>query len=119
MSSKHHLATPNAPFLKEDIEKLKKLREHYAAKRATEAEQKLREAHFMRCGKCGHTLVPKLFHGVEIDVCTHCGAVLLDQGELEQLTGETGQKLVDMLANLFGFTKGSAGTVDDAGPEKP
>ena len=33
---------------------------------------------------------PKIFQGVEIDICPSCGAVLLDPGELEELAGVLG-----------------------------
>ena len=46
--------------------------------------------HHNKCGKCGGTMHPKLFKGVEIDICEDCGSVLLDPGELEELAGEEG-----------------------------
>ncbi len=50
-------------------------------------------------------MAPKLFKGVEIDVCGDCGAVLLDPGELEQLAGEESHGLQN-LAAFFGLSQG-------------
>lgn len=39
-----------------------------------------------RCPRDGASLVEREFHHVKLDVCSSCGGVWLDQGELEQLT---------------------------------
>ena len=44
---------------------------------------------------------PKLFKGVEIDICEECGAVLLDPGELEELAGEEGTAVSGLLGFFF------------------
>jgi len=67
---------------------------------AAEREASDRKSRFHnKCGKCGHDMFPKLFKGVEIDVCSECGAVLLDPGELQELAGSEG----DGVGDLFGF----------------
>ena len=38
------------------------------------------------CPKCGSQMLPVPRFGVEIDQCTGCGGIFLDQGELEVLT---------------------------------
>ncbi len=49
-----------------------------------------RQAHWMRCPKCGSELAEVQFRDVKVDKCFTCGGVYLDDGELEQLTGKPG-----------------------------
>ncbi len=49
-----------------------------------------RQAHWMRCPKCGSELAEVQFRDVKLDKCFTCGGVYLDDGELEQLTGKPG-----------------------------
>lgn len=39
----------------------------------------------LTCPRCHDLLVPKLEHGVEIDVCSHCSGIWLGRNELDQL----------------------------------
>lgn len=39
----------------------------------------------LTCPRCRDVLIPKLEHGVEIDVCSHCSGIWLDRNELDQL----------------------------------
>lgn len=77
-----------------------------ANRRKAEADRAaLKAAHAQRCGRCGGSLQPRDFRGVEIDVCEDCGCVLLDPGELEQLAGKDESGALRGLANIFGFKK--------------
>lgn len=91
-----------AYFAKIDQENKQKL----AAQVQTEREQAERaerqKLHAGCCGKCGDTLVPEIFRGVEIDVCQGCHSVLLHPGELEQLAGPDESGVISALAGLFG-----------------
>lgn len=89
-------------FAKLDREKIAKMKAKQAAEGAVKAAQELRELHHHRCGKCGTAMDTKGFRGVEIEVCPACGAVLLDNGELETLAG---QDQTGMIAGLFGMFK--------------
>ena len=101
-------------FHREDQEKLRLRREALAAQKAAEQEAALKALHYFHCGKCGHKMETQLYHGVEIEVCPHCGAVLLDPGELQQLTGD-GRGAVERLAGFFNFfSKPEEGADDDA-----
>ena len=71
--------------------------------KASAAERKA--LHHLKCGKCGGDMHPKLFKGVEIDICETCGAVLLDPGELEELAGEDGSGVLSSIGDLFQFTR--------------
>lgn len=70
----------------------------------TESER-LKELHRLRCGKCGQQMQTTHFKGVEIEVCTTCGAVLLDAGELQLLAGEERHGILTAVAHVFGFTR--------------
>lgn len=68
-------------FAKRDAELITQTRERELARQA-EAERRL---HFMKCPKDGYDLIPQEHHGVQVDLCTHCGGMWLDRGELDQL----------------------------------
>src|SRR5688572_29951656 len=68
-------------FVRRDAELLQKQREAQA-KAALAAE---RMTHFMKCPKCGANLITTDLHGVQIDRCSECGGLWLDNGELETL----------------------------------
>lgn len=93
-------------FHREDQERLRKLKEQLDAERV-EADRAARKAlHAGHCGKCGGQTSPRVFKGVEIDVCPDCGAVLLDPGELETLVGEDKGANSGWLSEFFSFTRG-------------
>ena len=72
-------------FAKLDAEKRKQLRERLDHKRQQEHKKKEREAHWMKCPKCGADLKEVKFRGVAVDECKECGGLWLDHGELELL----------------------------------
>lgn len=68
-----------------------------------EAEER-KQLHFHKCGKCGSDMATKAFRGIEIEVCTNCGSVLLDPGELQTLAGED---QTDLFSSFFGMFRSS------------
>lgn len=56
-----------------------------AARETADERRRLKELHWLRCPKCGHTMHSERLSGVEVDHCTFCEGVYLDAGELEQL----------------------------------
>ena len=70
-------------------------RERHAAKRKQE-----KELHWMKCPKCGTTLVELPLRGVMVDKCSSCHGIWLDKGELELLAGEESSFLASF-RNLF------------------
>jgi acetyl-CoA carboxylase beta subunit len=50
-----------------------------------EQRKRLKEAHFMKCPKCGHDLKAEDLEGIEIDRCSFCEGFFMDAGELDQL----------------------------------
>lgn len=87
-------------FARVEIDKMKRLAQDRRAKHTDEDRLKLKELHYMRCPKCGMELHTLAFKGVEIERCYDCGAVVLDQGELEKLAGEE-ESLVSSIVGLF------------------
>lgn len=74
-------------FARLDAEKRAALKRRLDGVQSQAADEALRELHHFKCGKCGHDMKTELFRGFEIEICSNCGAVLLDPGELEQLAG--------------------------------
>jgi hypothetical protein len=88
-------------FARQTLEQKQKLAQQLATEKAAKEAAERKALHANKCGKCGGDLVEKGFRGVEIDVCTSCGAVLLDPGELEQLAGADKTGVLASLSKLF------------------
>ena len=73
-------------FARQEIERRKKWAAEQASKMASEEKEKTKQAHWMKCPKCGMDLQEIGLHGVKVDQCAHCGGIFLDAGELEQLS---------------------------------
>jgi hypothetical protein len=89
-------------FARQDAAKLAKLRASALADKMGEELDNLKDLHFHRCGHCGGAMHTKPFRGVEIEVCDDCGSVLLDQGELEKLSGQDESGMLSGILSLFG-----------------
>jgi hypothetical protein len=74
-----------------------------AAKERDEELKRLREAHYMKCPKCGHDLKEEALEGINIDRCTFCEGVYLDAGELERLSLKKDDERKGMLRKLIGI----------------
>lgn len=70
-------------FAREEYERLKAIEEKKHDKMAEEEKAGLKDLHYMKCPKCGMDLVTIDYKGVQIDRCSGCEGVWLDQGELE------------------------------------
>ncbi|MDA0803004.1 MAG: zf-TFIIB domain-containing protein [Planctomycetota bacterium] len=90
-----------AVFKQQELEALAKLREKLSAQRVDAAASAAKEAHWMRCPKCGGTMSEVAQGGVMIDKCAGCGGVFFDAGELEILVRheKAGRSI---LGKLFG-----------------
>ncbi len=91
-------------FKKKEAEQIKKLKAKLDAEKAEQAAKELQELHHLRCGKCGTKMDTQTFKGVEIEVCPNCGAVLLDNGELQTLVGKDASGVFGVFSDLFRFT---------------
>ncbi|MGQ0538620.1 MAG: TFIIB-type zinc ribbon-containing protein [Gemmatimonadaceae bacterium] len=86
-------------FAKQDADLIKAQRAQLDRDRA-KAE---RASHFMRCPKCGGTLVETDFHHVKIDKCADCGGIWLDKGEIEMLEHVDQSQVRSFMRSLFGL----------------
>ena len=85
-------------FVRQDAELLRKQREAQDAERIRQE----RASHFMKCPKCGADLAEKPMNGVRVDVCTECGGLWLDAGELEQVRQGHKSGVSKFVDDLFG-----------------
>ena len=81
MSEKKPSQNEDEYFAKQSAELLIKRRAELERQRG-EAERK---SHYLKCPKDGYDLSTSTHHGVVIEVCSHCGGMWLDAGELEAL----------------------------------
>jgi hypothetical protein len=88
---------------RQELEKVKKLREQAARETAEQEKVKLKELHWMRCPKCGMELAEVEFRKVIVDACFSCGGMYLDKGEIDNILAQEGTgTLRKIAAGLFG-----------------
>ena len=63
----------------------------------------LREAHWMKCPKCGNDLREERIEAVAIDRCDHCEGIFLDRGELEEILLGRSEDRRGFFRRLLGF----------------
>ena len=85
-------------FARLDADLMKERRARLDAERLKQE----RSVHYNKCPKCGAELTERDHHGVKIDVCSECGGVWLDKGELE-LLGEVDKRSSGFIQSIFGF----------------
>ncbi len=73
---------------REEAEKLHKLAQKKKEALDKQEMEDRKALHYMHCAKCGFDLQTIKWRDVEIEKCYHCGAVVLDDGELEKLAGD-------------------------------
>ncbi len=73
---------------REEAEKLHRLAQQKKKSLDQKAMEERKALHYMHCAKCGFDLQTIQWRCVEIEKCYHCGAVVLDDGELEKLAGD-------------------------------
>ena len=101
MSSDKNVDPESEYFARIGREQKAKLAEELTAEKTRAEREAARKVHHMRCGKCGGHLVIQAFRGVDIDVCSTCGSVLLDPGELKQLAGKDASGVLASLSKFF------------------
>lgn len=92
-------------FHKRDQEAIARIRAQLQAKGMADDAVARRAAHANKCGRCGGDFRGQPFHGLEIDVCTSCGAVLLDPGELQKLAPDDHGSFVGNFLGAFGLKR--------------
>ena len=95
------MSEENKYFEKLEAEKKARLAKELRDQREAESLAARKALHWLKCGKCGASMDTIIFRGVEIEVCPDCGAVLLDQGELEELAGKDQSGIFGSLKGLF------------------
>lgn len=76
----------NEKKLLEDAALAREKREKERSAQVAETERKrLREAHFMKCPKCGNDMKEETLEGVSVDRCSMCEGIYFDAGELDQV----------------------------------
>jgi acetyl-CoA carboxylase beta subunit len=96
-------------FKRQELAKIKKMREEAARKMEREELERMKELHWMRCPKCGMALEEIEYRGVMVDVCLSCGGMFLDKGEVEKIIAAEDRGILARLGSLL-FT--SEQTVD-------
>ena len=71
---------------RQEVERRTQCAQDQASKMAADEMERTKQAHWMKCPKCGMDLQEISLHGVKVDQCAHCGGVFLDAGELDQLS---------------------------------
>jgi len=72
-------------FARKDFEKKAKIEHEKHLQMKQEELERLKKLHYMRCPKCGLELIAINYKGMEIDKCSECHGVWLDQGEVERV----------------------------------
>lgn len=86
-------------FARQDAELLKEMRE----KQDKERSEQERQAHWMKCPKCGADLKEETRDHVKVDACPQCGGMWLDAGEMDivRLQQKAGGSALKGLMDLF------------------
>src|SRR5436309_849675 len=88
-------------FVRQDLERKKQWAKENAAKMAGAERDKLKEAHWMHCPKCGSELHTVELHGVSVDTCPVCHGTWLDAGQLEHLLQPEKSDLFHRVMSIF------------------
>lgn len=92
-------------FAREEAEKLHKLHAEKVKQQSKQQADEQKKLHWMKCSKCGYDLQTITWRAVDVEKCFRCGAIVLDDGELEKLAGkeEAGQ----FMSSFIGIFKKS------------
>ena len=75
----------DAVYKEIEAKQLAALRAKLDERRRQAEREREREAHWMRCPKCGGQMVAQQFENVMVDKCTQCHCVNLNADEIEML----------------------------------
>jgi uncharacterized protein len=94
-------------FAKQDAELIKQMR----AKLDQERLEAERKSHYMKCPKCGNDMKEEDRGHVKVDVCSSCGGMFLDAGELELMRKVESSAKAGVKSVLDFFSKPAKGAV--------
>lgn len=83
--------TEDEYFAREDAEKLHRIHQEKLKEVSDKEMAERKKLHWMKCSKCGYDLQTIKWRQVEVEKCFNCGAIVLDDGELEKLAGREEQ----------------------------
>ena len=89
-------------FLKQNQEKINKLRGEMDQKRLEDEKNHRQQIHWMKCPKCGSDLKEINHQNVMIDTCMECKGIWLDSGELNILIEGQARFTKGLFNKLFG-----------------
>jgi len=88
-------------FAQIEFECRKVLAQNQVARLAVEERRRLKERHWMHCPKDGSELLEAELRGVKVDICSSCGGMWLDAGELDALSKGNRTGVLDGFQRLF------------------
>jgi hypothetical protein len=89
-------------FAREDAEKLYRMHQERLKTEDLGKQEAEKQAHWMKCPKCGYSLEHIKWRNHTVDRCFRCGVTVLDRGELEALAGdEHPEGFLNSFKNLF------------------
>jgi ribosomal protein L37AE/L43A len=87
-------------FARLEVERRKQALAEQQPPADVEATQHQEAVTALHCPKCGASLVARHYKGIEIDKCSRCQGIWLDNGELERMLPEV-QGLLRALRRIF------------------
>lgn len=75
-------------FIHEESASLHKQHEEHRRKHKKELDEAQKALHYMKCPKCGHDLVTKRLHYVDVDQCSSCGVLVLEAHDIDRFVTE-------------------------------
>jgi hypothetical protein len=88
-------------FTRQDAELIRSMRDRLDSERSTADKPES----YMKCPRCGGTLVEVAHGDVKIDQCDSCTGVWLDPGEIELIERASRSSSPQFMENLFGMLK--------------
>jgi len=87
-------------FARQMFETKQKVEQEKQKQLAEAEKKKAKELHFMKCPKCGMSLVEIDYKSIKVDRCSSCEGVWLDTGELAQIV-KLEKGALDKLFSVF------------------
>jgi Zn-finger nucleic acid-binding protein len=70
-------------FARQEFDRRKALAEKKQAALAAEEQARRKELYWMKCPKCGISLIEVEYKKIKVEKCSHCQGVWFDAGELD------------------------------------
>jgi len=88
-------------FKKQEFARLRKIQHEKDEKLKADERKKLKDAHWMKCPKCGMDMTEIAFEHIQVDKCFSCEGIFLDKGEMEALVNAKDLGMVKRISKLF------------------